>query len=289
MKRPQQTSHEACVAFLKWCLPHLGLRWGGYSRVHRIVCRRLGRRLAELGLGALSQYRAWLAAHPDEWAHVEAMCRIPISRFYRDRDVFQAIATTIFPAAAEIARCSGLKSIRCWSAGCASGEEPYTLLLIWHFLVARAWLQLGLRLIATDADDVAISRARVACYGPSSLKDLPQVWVEQAFQRANSLLCLNSSFRDRVDFRRQDITQGMPLEPFEIILCRNLVFTYFDEIQQQRLLADILDRLAPGGFLILGKHEALPPGSTGLQQVAPHLPVYRRPAANGSTMGAATA
>lgn len=272
----QTTSHEACVAFLKWCLPQLRLRWKGYSKVHRIVCKRLGRRLAELGIGELSQYQTWLAAHPNELIHLQAMLRIPISRFYRDRDVFQAIAATVLPTLAKSAIRTGAGSIRCWSAGCASGEEPYTLLLIWHFLLARDWPRLNLKVVATDADGVMISRARVACYGLSSLRDLPQTWIAQAFQVANGLLCLSGTFRDQVDFRLEDITKGMPDGPFEIVLCRNLVFTYFDEMQQRLMLAQTLDRLAPGGFLVLGKHEALPSGSGGLVQVAPKLPIYRR-------------
>lgn len=170
----------------------------------------------------------------------------------------------------------GVGSIRCWSAGCASGEEPYTLLLIWHFLLARDWPRLNLKIIATDADDVMISRARVACYGLSSLKGLPQTWIAQAFQEANGLLCLSSAFREQVDFRLQDITQAMPDGLFEIVLCRNLVFTYFAEMQQRLGLAHILDHLAPGGFFVLGKHEALPPGPGGLVRVAPNLPIYRR-------------
>jgi len=269
-------SHEACVKFLQWCLPRLGLRWQGYRKVHRLVCKRLNRRLAELGLTELSQYQVWLSAHPDEWARIEAMCRMPISRFYRDRDVFEAMAATVFPEAAACAARAGVGAVRCWSAGCASGEEPYTMLLVWRFLVARAWPQLDLRIVATDADDVAISRARTACYAPSSLKDLPRAWIAQDFQRANGLFCLSGALRDRVDFRLQDIRQAMPDGPFEIVLCRNLVFTYFDEVLQRKMLADILDRLVPGGFLALGKHEALPTGSSGLAPVAPRLPIYRR-------------
>ena len=280
MKGLQQTSRESCVAFLKWCLPQLGLRWGGYSRVHCIVCTRLGRRLAGLGLAEHSQYQTWLAGHPDEWAHLQAMLRIPISRFYRDRDVFQSIAATVLPTLGESATRASVANIRCWSAGCASGEEPFTLLLIWHFLIACDWPLLSLEIIATDADDAMISRARVACYEPSSLKDLPQAWIAQAFHSTNNSLCLRSAFRDQVDFRLQDITQAMPEGLFEIILCRNLVFTYFDEVQQRRLLANILDRLAPGGYFILGKHETLPLGSGGLVWVAPKLPIYRRTAEN---------
>ncbi len=202
--------------------------------------------MAELGLGEASQYQTWLAAHPDELAHLQAMFRIPISRFYRDCDVFQAIAATILPLGESAMRAS-VGSIR-WSAGCASGEEPYTLLLIWHFLVARDWPRLDLRIMATDADEVAISRARVACYGSSSLKELPQTSIAQAFHKSNGLLCLSPGFRGQVDFRLQDITQAMPDGPFEIVLCRNLVFTYFSELQQRLVLAHILDRLVQGGF-----------------------------------------
>ena len=191
------------------------------------------------------------------------MLRIPISRFYRDRDVFQSIATMLLPTLGESATRAGVASIRCWSAGCASGEEPYALLLIWHFLLAHDWPQLKLEIVATDADDAMIRRARVACYQSSSLKDLPQAWIAQAFQGRNSLLCLRSALSDQVDFRLQDITQAMPDGLFEIILCRNLVFTYFDEMQQRLLLGDILSRLAPGGYLVLGKHEAPRPGQAG--------------------------
>ncbi len=282
MTNSQPSPHEACVAFLQWCLPRLGLRWRGYRKVHRLVCKRLGRRLAELGLADPSQYRTWLAEHPDEFAHLQATLRIPISRFYRDRDVFQAVASTVFPTLADSTIRTGADSIRCWSAGCASGEEPYTLLLIWHFLLARDWPRLQLKIVATDADDGMISRARVACYRSSSLKDLPQAWIGQAFQPAGGLLCLRSAFRERVDFRLQDITQVMPDELFEVVLCRNLVFTYFDEKEQRRLLPRILNRMVPGGLLVLGKHEALPPGADGLARLAPQLPIYRRTSEDAS-------
>lgn len=269
-------SHKDCIAFLKWYLPRAGLHWPGCRRVHRLVCKRLNRRMAELGMSQLAQYRPWLAEHPDELARIDAMCRIPVSRSYRDRDVFQAIGAMVLPAAAGEATRSSAGSIRCWSAGCASGEEPFTMLLVWHFQVARDWPQLGLRLLATDADEVAISRARAACYAPSALKDLPRAWVDRAFRRVNGLCCLNCTFRDQVEFVMQDITQIMPDGTFEIILCRNLVFTYFDETRRLRTHSGLVDRLTPRGFLVLGKHEALPPGSNGLTRLSPNLPIYQR-------------
>jgi chemotaxis protein methyltransferase CheR len=249
----------APLPFLRPLARRLGVDFGQYDR-KRIEFVRLD----------------WLQTNPEERAYLEAMFRIPIPRFYRDRDVFEAITTTVLPTLSESAVRAGIGSIGCWSAGCASGEEPYTLLLIWHFLLARNWPDLDLRIVATDVDDVMISRARVGCYTSSSVKDLPPIWIARAFEQADGLFCRGSSFRDRVDFRLQDITRAVPDEVFEVVLCRNLAFTYFDEKHQRLALATILDHLGRGGFLVIGKHETLPPGSDRLVQMTPRLPIYKR-------------
>ena len=94
---------QACVAFLRLWLPRLDLRWAGYRRVHRTVCKRLRRRARELGLPDLAAYGAFVAANPDERRRLDAMCRIPISRFYRDRAVFDALAGDVLPGLARAA------------------------------------------------------------------------------------------------------------------------------------------------------------------------------------------
>lgn len=268
-------SDDSCVAFLKWCLPRLGLRWPGYRRVHRLVCKRLNRRLAELGLPDLSSYRELLEAAPAEWAGLEAICHIPISRFYRDRAVYDAIAGQLLPELAAMARRCGDKALRCWSAGCASGEEPYTLAMLWRFLLAPEWPALDLAVVATDVDETMLRRANAACYQRSSLRDLPKQWVDRAFIASGSLLCLAPDFRRGVAFACQDIRASMPEGMFHLILCRNLVFTYFDEATQSRVLQAMRTRLIPGGFLVLGKHEKLPAATVGLIPISPSLPVYR--------------
>ena len=266
---------EACVAFLRWSLPRLGLRWSGYRKVRRLVAKRISRRLAELGLADLSAYRTVLENEPSEWAQLNAMCRIPISRLYRDRGVFDAIGQRFLPQAAAIATKAGRDAVRCWSAGCASGEEPYTLVLLWRFRVAPDWPSLGIAVIATDADEAMIQRAKAACYGRSSLKDLPVDWRERAFTRRGERFCLHPEFQRDVRFELQDVREAMPDGPFEMILCRNVVFTYFDDEQQRRSLERLQDRLVPGGFLVLGRHEALPDKAGSLARVAQDLPVYR--------------
>jgi chemotaxis protein methyltransferase CheR len=267
---------EARVDFLKWCLPRLGLRWPGYRKVRRLVGKRLNRRLAELGLADLSAYHTFLMREPAEWAQLDAMCRIPISRFYRDRAVFDAIGRQLLPEAAAAVTARGDNAVSCWSAGCASGEEPYTLVLVWRCVVAQDWPTLGLTVIATDADDIMIERAKAACYARSSLKDLPPQWAEQAFTRCGPLFYLREEFREGVQFELQDIRRSMPDGPFDLILCRNLAVTYFDDALQRRISGQLGKRLHPGGFLVLGTHEALPGAAGGFKRISPRLPVYRR-------------
>jgi chemotaxis protein methyltransferase CheR len=269
-------TEDTCVAFLRWCLPRLELRWPGYCKVRRLVGKRLNRRLAELGLADLSAYRALLMSAPEERARLDAMCRIPISRFYRDRGTFGVIAQQLLPEVAATASARGDNAVKCWSAGCASGEEPYTLVMAWRFCVARDWPALGLTVIASDADETMIERAEAACYARSSLKDLPQEWLDRAFIRRSQLFCLAPEFRRGVELVLQDIRRSMPDGPFDLILCRNLVFTYFDEALQRRISEQLGERLRPGGFLVLGCHEALPADAGGFVVIAPNLPIYRR-------------
>src|SRR6185295_20147796 len=122
---------DRCVELLQWALPRLGKRWQGFRNVRGQVCKRIARRARELGLADLEAYRAHLEAHDDEWPVLDALCRVTISRFYRDRAVFDRLRLEILPAFAERAAARGESVVRAWSAGCASGEEPYTLAMIW--------------------------------------------------------------------------------------------------------------------------------------------------------------
>jgi chemotaxis protein methyltransferase CheR len=267
---------QPSIDFLKWMLPQLGLRWPGYRKVRRLVAKRLNRRLAQLGLADLVAYRTFLAGDPGEWSRLDALCRIPISRFCRDRGVFDAIALRILPEAAAMATARGDSKIGCWSAGCASGEEPYTLAMAWRFCAADRWPELAFAVIATDAEETMIARAKTACYGRSSLKDLPEEWRERAFARRGPLFCLIPEFRRGVEFALQDIRQTMPDGPFDLVLCRNLAFTYFDESLQRRILGRLWERIFSGGCLVLGSHERLPPACGCFARIAPNLPIYRR-------------
>ena len=117
---------EDWAALLQWALPRLDLAWPGFRKVRGQVCKRVRRRMKRLGLADFDAYRARLEADPKEWRVLDGFCRITISRFFRDRGAFEVLRRVVLP---EIARRSAAEQrpARIWSAGCASGEEPYTV------------------------------------------------------------------------------------------------------------------------------------------------------------------
>jgi chemotaxis protein methyltransferase CheR len=254
-----------CVEFLQWALPQLGLRWPGFRKVRRQVHKRIVRRLGELGLGQIADYRAYLDTHAAEWGVLDAMSRISISQFYRDRDVFEHLRDAVLPELADNARRRGEHCIRTWSAGCASGEEPYTIAIIWVRYVRPAFPDITLHVVATDADEQMLQRAQRAAYPASSHKDAPADWLETVFVGSTRDWVLRQEFREQVDFRQQDIRTQTPAESFDLILCRNLAFTYFAEPLQRQVLEQLAKHLVPGGYLAIGKHETIPAGTPGLE------------------------
>lgn len=109
-----------CVSFLQWALPRLGFRWPGFRKVRRQVCKRIDRRIGKLKLPGPAAYREYLEQVASEWDVLDQFCRISISRFYRDRRVFDHLRDTVLPELADAAMASGESVLRCWSAGCAS-------------------------------------------------------------------------------------------------------------------------------------------------------------------------
>jgi chemotaxis protein methyltransferase CheR len=249
---------QECVALLQWALPRLGLRWPGFRRVRRQVCKRISRRMTELGLHDAAAYRIRLEADAAEWSVLDACCAISISRFCRDRAVFEDVAREILPNLARAAIARERYLLRAWSAGCASGEEPYSLRLVWDLAVAPAFPDVQLHIVGTDASAELLRRARRAAYPTSALEELPATWRARAFEWSDRAYRLRDEFRRGVEFHQQDIRRVMPGGPFDLILCRNLAFTYF-ELELQRLIQrKLAQRLVPGGALLIGAHEALP-------------------------------
>lgn len=266
---------DACVRFLQECLPRIGLQWRGYRKVRGMVCKRVRRRMRELSLAGYDEYRAHLDATPSEWNKLAEFCRIPISRFYRDKEVFSVLGREVLPSLAEEARKRESASVSVWSVGCASGEEPYSVAILWTLDVAMDFPDVALRVLATDVEPHMIARAKRGCYKRGSLKDVPSSWVGRAFSLEQNECCVRDPLREVVTFETADFKRNPPNERFDLILCRNVAFTYFAPAEQQEALQILTRHLRREGLLVLGAHERLPSPAKEFRAID-SLPIYER-------------
>lgn len=254
-----------CSEFLQQYLPQLGYRWAGFRKVYKQICKRLSRRMSELGVSGFPSYAGYLSGHPEEQQILDVILQITISRFYRDRGVFDILCSRVFPSLAKDVLSGGGIALRCWSAGCCSGEEPYTLQMLWKLCVLPTIHQdLPLRIIATDINYDVLKRAQEGCYSESSLKDLPKELVRKAFTQSGKFYTIKKPFMKNIEFMQQDIREQLPEGFFHVIFCRNLVFTYFENVLQREILDKMSGMLYHGGIFVVGIHESIPDGVTGI-------------------------
>lgn len=265
-----------CVRFLQWALPQNQMRWPGFRKVRGQVCKRIAKRLIQLDLHDVAAYQDYLSQQPQEWTALDKLCRVTISRFFRDKLVFTQLVQQVLPALAAQAQARGNKLIRVWSVGCSSGEEPYTLAILWQHLLAQHFPAIHFSVLATEADPHLLERCRQACYPASTIKNLPDTIRMTAFIRTADEYCLKPEYKTTVEFVQQDIRKVMPEEQFDLVLCRNLVFTYFDDQLQHKILRQLYARLRTHGWLVLGVHEELPADRVGFTTISTRLGFYQK-------------
>lgn len=265
-----------CITFLQWALPRLQMRWDGFIKVRRQVCKRIERRIGDLELDGIENYQRYLQQHAEEWTQLGSLCRITISRFYRDQAVFDYLRDEVLPLLARQVIRRGDCCLHVWSIGSCSGEEPYTVTVIWQLRLQSNYPEVSLDVLATDTDQHMIERARQACYPYSSTKELPVEWRAAVFDQCGDRYCLKPQYKHQVRFEQQDIVAKTPRDRFDLVLCRNLVFTYFNAALQRRTLATIKEHILPGGVLVVGIREKLPDKAEGFSSMSDRLRVYLR-------------
>ena len=252
MTRGAQGAREpAFEALLRDIAKAHGFRCDAYKE--GCMRRRIGARMRARGVHSYDEYAALLRRDPDESRRLVDALTIHVSRFYRNPETWDAMAAAVIP---DLWRRRG-GALRCWSAGCAGGEEPYTLamLLLEQGRAAPAPVPDGV-IDATDYDRGSLELAAQGSYPRAALKDLP-AQLTRRYLAGEDPLVLAREARRLVRFTRHDLThEPPPAPPYDLVLCRNVVI-YFDAPTQAEIASRLVDALTPGGYLVLGKVETI--------------------------------
>ena len=238
--------------FLAEICPVLGLQWRRFQR--RGIRRRIEHRLVELGLASLEEYSQRIKEDPQEKSHLSKILTVTISRFFRDQEVFNAIETSVFPAFLK----ENPTELKLWSIGCASGEEPYSLSLLWKARFEKDWPQIHFSVLATDIDESLLERAKERRYKKSSLREVSQDILGKYFRAEGDVFLLEKRVGECVEFQRHDILREEPFSGMDLVFCRNLTFTYFSRETQIEILKKIFMCLGEQGYLVTGSDESIP-------------------------------
>lgn len=240
-----------------------------------LVAARLARRARELGLNGIPAYLERIRREPgggELVALIDALTTNHTS-FQREPRHFDLLRERVLVPAARHGR-----EVAIWSAGCATGEEPYTILMHAAEVLGEARLA-SLRLVASDISTRALEVARTGIYSADRVGMLPEVWRRRYLQRGSGAcqgyVRVKDTLRRRVEFQRRNLTGSLAgLPHFDVIFCRN-VMIYLGRTVQELLVRRLRDRLVPGGWLLIGHSEGLMGIRHGLDYVMPS--VYRRP------------
>jgi chemotaxis methyl-accepting protein methylase len=244
----------------------------------RCLRRRIAVRMRAHNVTSYAEYLAILDRTPDELQKLSDALTINVTKFFRNPELWQRMQDEILPTLWN----NGGHPVRVWSAGCASGEEPYTLAMLFAETAAKAghreWMR-RLTIDATDIDRLCLERARVGAYPPAVFSESPPEFVSRYTEAGpEGQRMVTDEIRRVVLVRRLDLTRDAPRHPpYDLITCRN-VLIYFDRAMQERLFALFAEGLRPGGFLVLGKVETiLGPTRERLEMVDARERIYRRP------------
>lgn len=244
----------------------------------RYVERRVAIRLNALGLRTYQQYAAHLEAHPEEYYRLLDTLTINVTQFFRDPEVFELFREQVLPAILELKRSRRQRILRVWSAGCATGEEPYSLAMSLLDSMERAGADTMIpTVIGTDIDRTALATAKRAEYPLRQLAHIPQQDQVRYLDVGEDTFHLKPRVRDIVRFQYLNLFESAPIHGVDVVFCRN-VFIYFNKTDQERLIRTFWDSLTRGGYLVLGRSERLSPEVAGaFEMVDGRQRTYRKP------------
>ncbi len=241
------------AALVDFIVAESGFRCHSYKE--RCLRRRIAVRMRARGAHSFAGYARLLDGDEGEWERLMDALTINVTKLFRNAEAYESLARNIIPDLWQ----SDASELRIWSAGCSSGEEPYsvaTLFVAHAAAIGQSERNDRISVLGTDIDRESLRVAEIGQYPESAFADTPPALRERYFS-AGFPARVDPEVRARVRFQKHDLlNQAPPSESFHLIVCRN-VLIYFDRESQERLFALFRDHLVPGGALFLGKVETL--------------------------------
>jgi chemotaxis protein methyltransferase CheR len=252
-----------------------GLNCSGYRDEY--LKRRFEIRLRATGANTFGKYIIYLRKNPDEFNNLLNDLTINYTNFFRDSDVYLYLEKVLFPKLFQ-----SKNPVRIWSAGCASGEEPYSLAILIHKILGRTIINHPVTIFASDIDKDALSKASLGNYQQRQLTALDQPLIEQFFTKETDCYRVKDFVKQIIHFEQFDLMKTTAHQSLDLILCRN-VMIYFSKEGQQHIHMGFYNALRDGGYFITGKSEILSgEPSKRFVTIDNQTRVYQKPKTNPS-------
>jgi two-component system CheB/CheR fusion protein len=249
---PAERGQDGLAALLDFLKRNRGFDFSGYKRTS--LERRIRRRMQEVGIETYEEYQDHLEVTPDEFTDLFNTILINVTGFFRDKPAWDYVRSEIVPAVIDAVPAH--ETIRIWSAACATGEEAYTLAIVFAEALGDDEFRRRVKVYATDIDEEALARGRQGVYTRGALKALPDDLASRYFEAGPLGHMFRSDLRRSVIFGRNDLIQDAPISKIDLLVSRNALM-YFTPEAQARILGHFNFALRDTGFLFLGKSEML--------------------------------
>ncbi|MDB9515258.1 PAS domain-containing protein [Kamptonema animale CS-326] len=245
----QSSAFEALLNYLK---RDRGLDFTGYKRPS--LMRLMKKRMAKVGVESFHDYLDYVEVNPLELSQLFDALLLNVTTFFRDPPAWEILSEEIIPRILSVK--PGKEPIRIWSAGCASGEEAYTLAIVLAEALGLEAFRSRVKIYATDLDEAALIKGRLATYSARELQNVPDTLRNKYFEATGINYTFATELRRSVIFGRHDLILNAPISRLDLLACRNTLM-YFNSDTQRRILARFHFALNDIGFLFVGKAEML--------------------------------
>ena len=246
----EEKQFEALLFYLQ---QNRGFDFTGYKRPS--LMRRVGRRMQTVGLENFAEYTDYLEVHPEEFPQLFNTILINVTSFFRDPPAWKVLTDTVVPKLLRDKKDE--EPVRVWSAGCASGQEAYSLAILFAEAMGLEPFRERVKIYATDVDEDALNTARAASYSAKEMESIEgEKLRKKYFEPVNNRFCFRSDLRRSIIFGRHDLVQDAPISRLDLLVCRNTLM-YFNAETQSHILSRFHFALNPSAYLFLGRAELL--------------------------------